>query len=80
MVQTGVQAFQDGLRGEVEFVEEDPVALFEGLQEGAVAPGELAASAALNREVGAKEVGNILKKWKRKNLQINKQRKLVFLQ
>lgn len=53
------RTFEHGLRGEVEFVEKDPVPRLEGLEEDSVAPCELASFAAVHGEVQAQQVHHV---------------------
>ena len=59
VVEDSVETLQHGLAGEVQLVEQDPVAGLHGCEEGPAPPGELSSLAALYWKVCPEQVGQV---------------------
>ena len=59
VVERGVQTFQDGLRREVELVEQHPISVFERRQERTVRPSKLAGGAPVGGQIRAEKIHHV---------------------
>lgn len=59
VIETGVETFEDRLRGQVELIKKDPVAFFEGTEEDTIVPLELTSFSAFNWKIGSEEIHHV---------------------